>query len=409
MKRIVLMTLVSLLTLTSLYATEFEWGPATWSIQDGAVFKSIQELKQTGITLTFPNPSGYQLTFLNMISVEYDLYVDDATEPIKSHASAQMSTVVDFSDKNADDFVEGHRYRIVTTKNRLMQANLATYVTDTISTNEDSYTISFTLEGPELVLTMDVEATMALTITDQSWWLTYSEIDTQAIMNALGINEMVEAQAYGLNVNGSYNMALLSPDFGYDVFDGWRDADGEYTVYNGSAGGGIYNLLGHNPYPAVYCIKLNETCDSVFYYFYDWWKEYNPEDPGTGGGTIVTTVLRAPETHYHSTIWDWEWTDDEGNPQVTQYTRMWRCDEGEDYKASYAFIANGKMVRLDCTMHFVSQEQYDEYLTPVNSVKVTETSPITIYGIDGRRKQTLTRGLNLVRQADGTTLKVLVK
>ena len=397
MKKQILMILVSLMSFTgTAHADDFVWGKATWNIQDGTTFKSIDELKENGLTLTYPYSSSFPLTFLHVITVEYNLYIDDATEPIQSSASAQMSAVVDFTERYADDFVEGHRYKIVTTKASLNWANLATYETEVLSTNEDSYTISFVIEGPELVKTIEVEGTMALTITDQDWWPTFSELDTEAIKNALGITETDEAAVKGLNKNGSYNPYYIDP------FDGWRDAEGEFTVWGGNA----YNLLGHNAYPAVYCIKMTETLDSVYYYFYDHWKVYNPEDPGEVPGSETGVKRRAPETHFYNTVWDWEWIDDEGNPQVTKYTRYWRCDEGEDYKASFAIIANGKMVRVNATMHFVSQEQFAE-LTPVNSVKVVESSNTAIYSLDGRRQQSLTRGLNIVRQ--GNTVRKILK
>ena len=408
MKRFLHIYLFSVVTLLSLttQAADFQWGTAAWNIQDGKVYEDISDLKQEGIVLTFTNPANYSVSFFQLLAVNYDLFVDDQTEPIKAGASSEpgKGLVVEFD----YDFVEGHRYKIVTTESRLMQANLATRQTDTLSTNTDSYTISFSIKGPELVKTIEVEGTMALTITNQEATPTYSELDTEAIKSALGISEMSEAKAYGLNLNGSYNRALTSPDFGYDVFDGWRDADGEYTVYAGGAGGGIYNLLGHNPYPAVYCIKITEALDAIYYYFYDYWKEYDPNAPDSGGGIISMAPRRAPDTHYHNMIWDWEWTDEEGNPQVTQYTRYWRCDEGEDYKASYAIIANKKMVRINATLHFVSQEEYEK-LMGMNSVKLSGKGETAVYGIDGRRRQSLTRGLNVLRQADGTATKVLVK
>ena len=246
-------------------------------------------------------------------------------------------------------FVEGHKYRLVTTSTVLAQANLATLSTDTLSISTDSYSISFSIKGPELVKTIDVEGTMALTITSQDYDLTYSLLDADGIKQALGISDISEATVYGLNGNGSYNPNYIDP------FDGWRDADGEYTVWGGGAGGGVYELLGHNPYPAVYSIKISEKADSIYYYFYDYWTEYDPNAADSiGGGTIQQAPRRAPETHYHNMVWDW----DNGDGTITQYTRRWRCDEGSDYKAAFAIIANKKMVRINATLHFVSQEEY---------------------------------------------------
>lgn len=403
MKRFLRFLLLSILTLSGVaaHAAEFQWGTATWNIENGKVYEDINDLKAAGITLTYTNPGRYSLGFFHIISVDYDLFVDDDTTPIKAGAStAPGGLVVDFD----YDFVEGHSYRIVTTESRLCQANLATYTTDTLSTNTDSYTISFSIKGPELVKTIETEAYMSLYIVNQEWQLTSSTIDADEICSALGISDVAEAKVFGLNGNGSYNRALTDPSFGYDVFDGWRDADGEYTVYNGNAGGGIYNLLGHNPYPAVYSIKLSEQCDSMFYYFYDYWKEYDPTDPDEVPSSGSGVKRRAPETHYNYVIWDW----DNGDGTTTQYRRSYRCDEGSDYKASYAIIANEKMVRIDATMHFISVDDYLK-LTGVRSVQQRGAKNAEVYGIDGKRRPAVRRGLNIVRKTDGTTQKVIIK
>ena len=385
MKKLLLTTIVALATTLAAYAQNpFQWGTATWNIADGTVFESINDLKLQGLTLTYPNPTGYTLTFFNIIGVAYDLYVDDATEPIASSASShQAGTAVDFATKYADDYVEGHRYRIVTTGAALAQANLATYTTDTLSTDATSYSISFEIKGPELVKTIEVEGTMALSIVSQEEQLTYSEIDVDAIKQALGIADINEATVWGLNVNGSYNPYYISP------FDGWRDAEGEYTVWGGNA----YSQLGHNAYPAVYCMKLNATCDTVSYFFYDYWREYDPnEEESTGGGTIQQApARRVPETHYNHIVWDW----DNGDGTVTQYTRNYRVDEGQDYKASFAVIANQKMVRINATMHFVSVDDYEKYLH-MDQLLTAPQAARGYYRLDGTRISQPRRGLNIV-------------
>lgn len=393
MKRILLYTLVSVMTLftTTAQAADFEWGTATWNIDDQQTFNSIDELQLVGIKLTYSNPANFSMTFFNVISVDYDLYVDDASEPIKAGASSSPGEglVVNFE----YNFVEGHRYRIVTTESRLVFANIATFTTDTLSTNTDCYSISFEVKGPELVKTIDVEATMSLSIIDQETNRTFSHLDVNDICQALGIQNIMEATVWGLNLNGSYCPVYSS------LFDGWRDADGEYTLWYG----GWDSYHGHNAYPAVYCIKVNETCDSLFYFFYDYWSEYNPETPDTIGGGTLQARRRAPDTHYNNIIWDWEWTDEAGDTQVTQYDRKYRCDEGSDYKASFAFLANNKMVHVNATLHFVSQEAYAEYVSGVREVtnSVPAYARINIYNISGQRVPSLSRGLNIVRDNTG--------
>ena len=330
-------------------AQTFEWGTATWNIQDGAVFDGVEALNAEGIVLTYPNPANYALTFFNVLVVDYDLYIDDATEPVKAVATAQGSTTVVFD----YSYVEGHSYKIQTTAAHLAQVNIATQSTDTLATDDTPYSISFVVQGPELVKTIEVEGTMALTIVDQNAQLTYSLLDPNDIAQALGIDDISQAQIYGLNLNGSYNIHHA------DYYDGWRDADGEYTTWNG----GYNTYAGHNAYPAVYCIKITPQADSIYYFFYDYWKLYNPDDPDSMGGTgVQSRSNRAPETSYHSILWEW----DNGDGTTTTYTRFYRTDEGQDYKASFAIVANKRMVRIDATLHFVSQEDYAAYINGQN-------------------------------------------
>ena len=343
MKKLLLTLLVATLAITQGSALTFEWGTATWNIEDGTVFDGIDELNEKGIVLSFTNPADYALTFLNVLAVDFDLYIDDAEEAVKAVTTAQGSTDVPFK----YNFVEGHKYKIVTTDATLVQANLATYQTDTLTSTAISYSLTFTVKGPELVKTIEVEGTQALTIVDQNEQLTYSLIDVPAVLEALGIESISEAQVYGLNVNGSYNAY-----FGPDYYDGWRDADGEYTIWSGGWDG----VAGHNAYPAVYSIKLSEGADSVYYYFYDYWTEYDPDESSETGssGVVDASRLLAPETSYNSVVWDW----DNGDGTTTQYSRRYRTDEGKDYKASFVIIANKKYVLINATLHFVSQEDY---------------------------------------------------
>lgn len=399
MKKILLTFIVALTAITGLQAQTFEWGPATWNIQDGRVYEDVEELNAEGIKLTFPNPTGFTLTFLNIIAVDYDLFVDDAAEPIKEVATGQGTTEVPIR----YSFVEGHKYKIVTTGAVLAQANLATFTTDTVTSTKDSYTISFEVKGSELVKTYEVEGTQSLAIVDQNTELTFSLLNTAEIVSLLGIEQISEALVYGLNLNDSYN-TLHGPDY----YDGWRDADGEYTLWNGGWDAGH----GHNAYPAVYSIKINETADSIFYFFYDYWTVYDPDQPdqidgsGTGESTPATARFRAPETTFNSTLW--EWKDDEGNTIV--YNRRYRVSEGQDYKASFAIVANKKLVRINATLHFVSQEDYAAYLEQVAGVvvpSVNVSAPAAVYTLSGQRVPGVTRGISLVRNSDGTVKKVL--
>lgn len=395
MKKTLLSFVVALLTVTGVSAQEWTWGTATWNIEDGATYDGIEDFNaKGGLMLSYPEAEGLYLTFLNMVAVSYDVYVDDSDEPIKAGSSAQMSTDVQFS----YGFSEGHKYRIVTTGTILAQANLATYTTDTLSISTDSYSISFSISGPELVKTLEVEANMALTITDQNTNLTASKVDVNAIKEALGINSISEAKVYGLNLDGSY----IEPEYFRDYFDGWRDADGDYTNYNG----GWDSYHGHNAYPAVYCIKLNEAADSITYFFYDWWKEYvaDEETELPGSGIEGQAKAKAPTTSYNSTIWEW----DNGDGTTTLYTRNYRCDEGKDYKASFVYTANKKLVRLNATLHFLSQ---DDYATGIKEVATPAVAPAAegIYSLSGVRLNSLQKGINIIKSADGSTKKVMVK
>ena len=235
--------------------TVFEWGTATWNTEDGIVYDGIAEFNAAGLALTYPNPTGFNLTFLHIIAVEFDIFVDGNETPVKSVSTAQGSNIVTVE----HPFVEGHTYKLVSTRSLLAQANLATYTTDTLSVNTDSYSISFTIKGPELQKTIDVEAYMSLAITNQEYDKTVSKVDVADICATLGINDISEAVMHPLSPNDSYCDHM-------ETFDWWRDADGEFTLYNG----GWNPIFGHNAYPAVYCIKTNAAADSVTYYFYDY-------------------------------------------------------------------------------------------------------------------------------------------
>ena len=394
--RKILLTLSALLIMLGINAQSFEWGTATWNINDGRVYSGIEELQTEGIVLTYSNPNEYTLTFLNVIEVSYNLFIDDAAEPVQAVATAQGSTDVIFN----YDFVEGHKYKIVTTGAKLSAVNLATFSAETVSENNDSYSVSFTVEGPELVKTINVEAYMSLNIIDQNSELTYSLIDTTAVLNALGAQSTSELTIYGLNGNGSYNAY-----FNEIWYDGWRDADGEYTKYNG----GWDNVAGHNAYPAVYSIKINNTADSVFYYFYDYWKVYDENSSDSIGGSTIggsrtdeSFSRRAPETSYHNVIWEW----DNGDGTTTKYTRSYRVDEGKDYKASFALIFNKKFAIVNATLHFISQENHTagiETAKACNEVVGTYNANGTSMG------KAIRKGLNIIRYADGTVRKVMVK
>ena len=342
--RKLLLTLTAVLLAVGLNAQTFEWGTASWNIEDGKVYNGIEELNAEGITLTYANPSNYTLTPLNVATIEYDLFIDDATEPLAEQASAQGNVAITFG----YPFAEGHKYKIVTKKALLAEVNLATLSADNIAEDATSYSISFTVKGPELVKTFDVEAYQSLSIIDQNENLTASVINTNEIIEALGIQSIDEAEIFGLNPNGSYNKY-----YGADYYDGWRDADGDYTKYVS----GWDAIAGRNAYPAVYSIKISNDADSVTYFFYDYWSEYNEDAPTeTGGSTINGTRRRAPETHYHNIVWEW----DNGDGTITKYNRSYRVDEGSDYKASFAVVANKKYVLINATLHFISQEAYAE-------------------------------------------------
>ena len=405
MKRF-LLTLVAFAAILGAQAQqkEFKWGTASWNIQDGAVYDDIFGLEKDGISLTFTNPNNYSLTFYHMLYVSYDLFVDGAETPIQTAASSEpgQGLVVNFD----YPFVEGHSYKIVTTESRLVKANISTYTTDTISIdNTTSYNISFTVNGPELVKTIDVDAYMSLYIVNPDYQPTYSFIDTNEVCTALGINEIGEAKFIGLNSNGSYNKAFTREDIGYDYYSGWRDADGDYTNWWGADGQLYRDLIGHKPYPAVYSIQFTEKYDTLIYLFYDYWKEYDPNDPTVVPGTGAGVKRYVPETHNNSLIWDW----DNGDGTITQYLRRYRCDEGADYKASFIFLANKKYVLINAIMHFVSQEDYHRITGVGQPATATVNGAQQIYGLNGIQQPSLKRGFNIIKKADGTTQKAIIR
>lgn len=382
-------------------SSTFVWGQAAWNTEDGICYENIEDFQNAALTLTYPNPTGYNLTRLNILAMDCQIYVDEETSPIEYKASAQGSTSIPMSYQ----FAEGHSYRIVTVNTVLAQANLATFTTDTLSENNESYTISFSIKGPELQKTIEVEGYMSLSITNQNIPITASKLDVEDIKSTLGISNISEATIHALNPNGSYNDHM-------DYYDFWHDADGGFTNYNG----GYDSYNGHNAYPAVYCIKINEAADSITYFFYDYWKVYDPEEggtiPGFGSGSDTPGIKRAtsPTTSYNSVIWDW----DNGDGTITQYKRNYRVDEGKDYKADFMIVANGKSVLIHATLHFLSQEDYNKVTgikeNVADSNKTDAGSGKTeYYLLNGTRVNGLQKGINIVRKADGSVQKVIVK
>ena len=360
MKKLLLSILICVSAFVSASAQKtFEWGTPTWNIEDGWTFESYEDYAQSGVVLTYSNPANYTLTYFNIIAVDYLVYKDGVEVPDTAVSTCQGNAARKDMPVELDyGFMEGHSYKVVTTGAKLAQANLATRVTDTISVNTDSYTISFTIKGPELVKTINVEQRMSLAIENQEDPLTFSLINTNEVLELLGIPSIYDATIYGLQANGTY---VSSEWYGPAYFDGWRDADGNYTKWNG----GWNNLTGGNAHPAVYSIKLNETCDTVKYYFYDYWRDYDPDEPEEMGGSGINPVKgrapeavdirKAPDTHYNYVIVDWY---DEENDTLYQYRRNYRCDVGSDYKASFVVKTNEKYVQINATMHFVSEEDY---------------------------------------------------
>ena len=371
----------------------FEWGTATWNTEDGVVYEDMEAFEAAGLTLTFPNPTNYALNFLNVVLVNFDLYIDGSEEPVKASSSAQGSAEVAIS----YPFVEGHSYKIVTTGASLAQANLMTFTTDTLATTDDSYEISFTIEGPELVGTINVDGYMSLAITNQEYTKTVSLVNVDSICTMLGISDISEAEMHALRPNGSYCDYM-------SYFDWWRDADGDFTPYNA----GYNSVFQHNAYPAVYSIKVNEAADSVTYYFYDYWKEIVEEEGETTGGSTMT---RAPQTVYSNDTVLW----DNGDGTFTNYRRSYRVEVGKDYVSEVMYVANKKSVVLHATLHFISEEEWNEMYSSDdedNAVEQTSASaaaPVAYYSISGVRQSGLQKGLNIVSYADGTTRKVMVK
>ncbi len=400
MKKSIFFLLISF-AIVGAKAQTFDWGTAKWNIQDGWIYNDIDDFNNTGLVLTYSNPANYTLTFVNVIALSYDVYIDDATEPVEASSSAQASAVIRFS----SPFVEGHKYHVVTKKAVLVQANIATFKTDTISINTDSYSISFEILGPELVNTINVEGYMSLANVSQDDDLTYSLVDVESIKKDLEINDIEQALVYGLQANGVY---VPYEWYGPDYFDGWRDADGDYTTWNG----GYNRYASQNAYYAVYCIKINETADSIKYYYYDFWKEYDPDESDEIGGSGIdgNVKRRVPETSFNSVIWDW----DNGDGTTTQYRRSYRCDEGKDYKASFAIIANKKYVLINATLHFVSLEDYENY-TGINKLTTSDNSLIATeyFTLGGARVTHPQNGIFIVKKkyADGKVKasKILMK
>ena len=69
-----------------------------------------------------------------------------------------------------------------------------------------------------------------------------------------------------------------------------------------------------------------------------------------------------------------------------------------------------KSVILRATLHFVSEEEWNEKTGIEQPTAVaTVAEAVEYYSIAGVRQAGLQKGINIVRYADGTTRKVMVK
>lgn len=372
MKKILLALIITLTTFANALAVDLTWGKATWNIQDGTIFEDIDDINLTTVKLTFgnfTNTASGKKYFISgdLVAVEYDVYVDDATEPVRETSVGDMSSLeVTLNYK----WTEGHRYKVITTNAVLTKPDMSTHKTDTLSMSSTPYTISFTINGPEIVKTINAEGIMSLNIINQNYsniysrypmtdtiaprldpigTKTFSPIDVNNICQILGVGGIDETEVYGLNANGSYNA-------GFRSYDGWRDADGEYTKGYGNDNLGSYSIL------------LNETCDTISYYIHHTWNIYNPNEEESVPGTGMEARRRAMRyPAMNDTIWDW--TNEDGT--VTKYKRRYRVTEGEDYKAGFIVKANGKAVIINATLHFVDGQTYEAYIKEQEGEKET--------------------------------------
>ena len=63
MRRHLLTLFVALASVFSAHAQSFEWGTASWNVEDGKVFTDIDDFNAAGLTLSYTNPANYTLTF----------------------------------------------------------------------------------------------------------------------------------------------------------------------------------------------------------------------------------------------------------------------------------------------------------------------------------------------------------
>ncbi len=117
-----------------------------------------------------------------------------------------------------------------------------------------------------------------------------------------------------------------------------------------------------------------------------------------------STLTRAPQTVYSNDTVQW----DNGDGTFTPYRRSYRVEEGKDYVSEVMYVANKKSVLLRATLHFVSVEEWEE-ITAIEAPAQVAAEAVEYYSIAGVRQPSLQKGINIVRYADGTTRKVMVK
>lgn len=72
MRKLLLTLIIAIGSAIGLQAQTFEWGTASWNIQDGTEFDGIDDLGTQGIVLSFSNPTEFYLTFLNIIAAHHE-------------------------------------------------------------------------------------------------------------------------------------------------------------------------------------------------------------------------------------------------------------------------------------------------------------------------------------------------
>ena len=196
-------------------------------------------------------------------------------------------------------------------------------------------------------------------------------------------NSCVGHGAEGSATYAVFNLNAWNPK-GIEVLDGEGVVSGCYVTNAASA---YLSMLNGDDYA-----KKFDTGD--------WFKVTFIGKDVAGGETGRVDFYLADFREDAYIVSDWQWVDLSGLGQVARIDfDMSSSDSGQFGMNTPAYF---------CIDNF-GAENPEQPSVAIQSLQADSHEPVAIYNLDGIRRSTLQHGLNIVKYADGTTRKVVVK